>query len=425
LRIIGLMILGILVLGSSALPQGNETERVRVYTRGIEFNYISWALNAIRIKVGQIALGTSSYLSPNEDHDIVVEYLGLVAKIQDAENKINDIYANPNISNPEVASSQDRQELQGLKARRQEIGPLAESIIQSQISVVAADLGLTLGGQPIPPVLYHSTALPLALIVSPRNVIRQDEDISLEPDLTAGQKNDLETQVDQSLNVSSLVVNIGGIGIYPTMVEQTNDLNFLTEVVAHEWTHNYLTLRPLGISYLSSPELRTMNETTASISGKEIGKAVMERYYPELIPPPASESIQPGESSGTPQPPAFDFRAEMHLTRITVDRLLAEGKITEAESYMDEQRVVFWNHGYHIRKLNQAYFAFYGAYADQPGGAAGNDPVGAAVRALRAHSRTLAEFINRISWMSSFEQLQNAVNQYSPQTEVPIQSSQS
>ena len=45
-----------------------------------------------------------------------------------------------------------------------------------------------------------------------------------------------------------------------------------------------------------------------------------------------------------------------------------------------------------MRKLNQAYFAFYGAYADQPGGAAGEDPVGPAVRALRERSQGLADF---------------------------------
>ena len=62
-----------------------------------------------------------------------------------------------------------------------------------------------------------------------------------------------------------------------------------------------------------------------------------------------------------------------------------------------------------IRKLNQAYFAFHGAYADVPGGAAGEDPVGPAVRALRAQSDSLADFVNTIAWMTSFEQLQQAI----------------
>ncbi|MEJ2709259.1 MAG: hypothetical protein P8074_16740 [Anaerolineales bacterium] len=77
---------------------------------------------------------------------------------------------------------------------------------------------------------------------------------------------------------------------------------------------------------------------------------------------------------------------------------------------MEQRRIFFWEHGYHIRKLNQAYFAFYGAYADQPGGAAGEDPVGAAVRDLRVQSPNLSDFLNRISWMWKFQQLQQAVH---------------
>ena len=76
---------------------------------------------------------------------------------------------------------------------------------------------------------------------------------------------------------------------------------------------------------------------------------------------------------------------------------------------MEARRRVFVENGYILRKLNQAYFAFYGAYADVPGGAAGEDPVGPAVRALRAQSDSLADFVNRIAWMTSFEQLQQAV----------------
>jgi hypothetical protein len=273
-------------------------------------------------------------------------------------------------------------------------------------------LGLGVGGQPIPPILYHSTPLPTALIISPREEIRQDHNLSLAPDLAADERSVIEDHIDQDLDVSSLIVNIGGIGLYPTMIMQTSNLNFLTEVVAHEWIHNYFTLRPLGLYYLVSPELRTMNETAATIAGIEIGRLVMERYYPDrLPPPPPPEPLLPPEPDPD-EPPAFDFRAEMHLTRDTVDDLLAQGRIEQAEVYMRERRVFFWEHGYrHIRKLNQAYFAFYGAYADQPGGPAGEDPVGEAVRLLRVQSPTLSGFVFRISWMTSFEQLQAVVDE--------------
>jgi hypothetical protein len=99
----------------------------------------------------------------------------------------------------------------------------------------------------------------------------------------------------------------------------------------------------------------------------------------------------------------------MRTTRLEVDRLLAEGKIEEAERYMEARRQFFWENGYLIRKLNQAYFAFYGAYADQPGGAAGEDPVGAAVRDLRKNAPSLAAFVNQMSWMFSYSQLQKAL----------------
>lgn len=401
------LLLSAAILSSSALPADEQTARVRAYTRQIEFDFVGWTLNALEIKLEQASLRTHLYLSPEQSSQKVLDYLDLVGRIQDAENRLTIIYSDPAITDPDAHSVSLRAELQEMYARRDSLGPLAETILQMQLGQTLASLGLTLGGQPVPPILYHSTPLPMALIVSPRDIIRQEENISLLPELSIDQQFELEAQVDRALNVSSLVVGIGGVGTYPTMVMQTNDINWLAEVVAHEWIHNYLTLRPLGINYMSSPELRTMNETTAAIAGKEIGRALVAAFYPELLPPPPAEP-QP-EASPNGQPQVFDFRAEMRITRLEVDHLLAEGKIEEAERYMETRREFFWENGYRIRKLNQAYFAFHGAYADQPGGAAGEDPVGAAVRALRKNAPSLAAFVNQISWMFSYSQLQKTL----------------
>ncbi len=302
-----------------------------------------------------------------------------------------------------------RNQVEALKDRRTEIEPLAEAILQNQVNDVAAHTHLALGGQAFPPVLFHTTPPPDALIISPRNEIRQDHNISISPGISIDQIEQLEQKVDKELNVSSLVVGIGGIGLYPTMIMETTDINWLAEVVAHEWVHNYLTLRPLGVSYMLSPELRTMNETVAAIAGKELGRALVAQYYPEYLLPEAAPE-EPDYGNEQPgQAEVFNFRAEMHKTRVDAERLLSEGKIDEAETYMELRRRFLWDNGYHIRKLNQAYFAFYGAYADEPGGAAGEDPVGAAVRLMRDQSPSLADFINRMSWMWKFEQLQKAV----------------
>ncbi len=91
--------------------------------------------------------------------------------------------------------------------------------------------------------------------------------------------------------------------------------------------------------------------------------------------------------------------------------MLKEGKIDQAESYMEARRQFFWDHGYQIRKLNQAWFAFNGSYADVPGGgAAGADPVGPTVVRLRDESVSLADFLNKISGVTSFDQLLKLVN---------------
>lgn len=398
-----------LMLGTSIISPSDSLERTRAYTRAIEFDYVSWTWNALAVKLGQIALDTASYLPDKARSNTVLEALDLISQINQVEAKLTDLYGDPNISDPDSASADLRNQLRDLQQQRSRLEPLAEAILQEQVSDIATEAGLTFGGQALPPVLYHTTPPPDSLIISPRNVIRQDQSISISPDISADKMEALENQVDKSLNVSSLVVGIGGIGLYPTMVMETTDINGLAEVVAHEWVHNYLTLRPLGFNYLDSPELRTMNETVASIAGKELGRAVIQKYYPEYLPPPDPPVQTNADQNQPSSPPVFDPNKELHTTRVTTDQLLAEGKIEAAESYMEQRRQFLWEHGYHIRKLNQAYFAFYGAYADQPGGAAGEDPVGTAVRLLREKSSSLADFINRIAWMWNFGQLKKAV----------------
>ncbi|GAB4577756.1 MAG: hypothetical protein Fur0022_04870 [Anaerolineales bacterium] len=405
------------LLGRSVLPPGDRLERVRAFTRDIEFDYIAWTLDAFWLKFEQFALGTSSYIPDETNAQLVLDYIDLIRNIQQKEAELAILYTDPNIADPDTTSAPLRADLAALYDQRAQLGPLAETILQSQLRVILDEMGLAVGGQALPPILYHSTAIPHALIISPRETIRQDQNISISPDITLDEQVALEERVAESLNVSTLIVPIGGVGTYPTMVAQTSNLNWLAEVVAHEWIHNYFTLRPLGLSYLESGELRTMNETAASIGGKELGRALIARFYPEFLPPeppPPSPTPTPraNEPTPTPEPPSepvFNFNAEMRETRVNAEALLAAGKIEEAEQYMELRRLFFWDNGYRIRKLNQAYFAFYGAYADSPGGAAGADPVGEAVRALRAQSATLKDFLNTISWMSSFEALEERV----------------
>jgi len=393
--------------GSSLLVSTKPSEAARRYTRAVEFDYVSWTLEALSVKLDQAVLDTPFYFTETARHQIVVDYLHLMDNILSSENQLNLLYTDPQVHDPAVASIALQADLNRLYARQRQLAPLAEAVLQEQISATLADLDLTTGGQPLPPVLFHITPLPFNLVISPRDKIQQDAAISLVPDLSVDQQINLENGVDSGLDVSSLVVPVGGIGSYPTMVMRTTALDWLSDTISHEWTHNWLSLRPLGLNYDSSPELRTMNETTASIAGHEISVLVLQRYYPELA---AEYYLHPVSLPLSPARADFNFNSEMHITRVHVDELLAQGKITEAETYMEQRRQFFWQNGYAIRKINQAYFAFYGAYADVPGGAAGEDPVGPAVRALREQSANLTDFLKTIAQMNSFQQLQAAVS---------------
>ena len=401
-----LVVLLSVALTFSQTPLNDTIARIRAFTRPVEFDYGGWLWQAWATKLSAEAVGAARLVSPEADRQIVLDYIDLMGEIGSTEAQLRDALADPH-GQDQTRIAALREQLAAENARSAWLAPLAEQVLQAQVSAVMAEQGLAWGGQPMPPVLYRTTPVPMALIVSPRDEIRQIANISLMPNLSIDQQVQLEDKVAKALNVSTLVVPIGGVGVYPTMVMRTNNLPWLVDTIAHEWTHNYLDWHPLGVLYDASPALRTMNETTANIVGKEIGHLVLARYYPEhLPPPPPPPSTQPQQPS---QPPPFDFRAEMHETRVHVDELLAEGKVAEAEAYMEQRRKFFWEHGYHIRKLNQAYFAFYGAYADVPGGAAGEDPVGAAVRQLRAQSPSLAAFLHRMAWLTSFEALQKAV----------------
>ena len=413
-KVVSILILGLVITGDR--PRlSNQTDQIRDYTRAVEFDYPTWVWDATWNKLEQAAIGAPYLFERGTNKQIVFDYLRTTQQLIQAEQRLEQIFADPNITNKESSSAHLRAQRDQLSARQALLAPFAESVLQAQVGNTFAELGLAPGGQTVPPLLYHISSTPLALIVSPRDHIEQTTNISVLPTLTLDEQIRLEDGVARSLNVSTLVVPVGGIGVYPTMVMETTDLRWTLSTVAHEWTHNYLSLRPLGLNYSTTPELRTMNETTANIVGDEVRQWVVEKYYPEMLASSPSRDLilfpradRPSESLAADTAP-FDFRAEMHETRVKADEFLAQGKIEEAETYMEQRRQFFWENGYLLRKLNQAYFAFHGAYADVPGGAAGEDPVGPAVRALREQSESLAEFVNTIAWMTSFEELKEAI----------------
>jgi len=373
-------------------------------------------------KVEQFSLGAERYISPDDGSQFLLDYLDLVEQIFRLENEFRNIYGDPNVEDPESVAADVKVQLEEKRAHRQEMAPLVEELLQRQINASLADLGLTRGGQSVPPVLYQSIHNSYTLIISPRDEIRTTLNIALIPDLTLEEVIALEENIEENFDVSALVTGIGGMGMYPSMVVETTSLHWLIFVVSHEWTHNYLTLRPLGMHYSASPTLTSINETVADLSGYAVRDAVLERFYPEHVRVSAAEEIAKNTAEKEfldafiemSKPHFFNFGHEMHKTRVVVDRMLADGEIEEAEAYMEERRQFFWENGYRIRKLNQAYFAFHGSYAASPGGAvsASGNTLGDNMRSLQEAMPSYASFMKKVAWMWRVDQFEQAFKEY-------------
>ncbi len=137
----------------------------------------------------------------------------------------------------------------------------------------------------------------------------------------------------------------------------------------------------------------------------------MIHYYPSYVSLYYLPGRDPTTVDRAGRQQIFQYRKQMRETRLMVDYLLSIGQVKRAESYMEQRRELFWQNGYRIRKINQAYFAFYGSYNDTPGGgAAGDDPIGPAVQQLRKDSTNLKGFIDKIKQVKSFEELLKELN---------------
>jgi len=382
-----LLILVIILLLAPEWPAfADERYRLREIVGLREFDFLVWETDAFLNK-GESALAAGNrYLDEAEKKKIVLEHLQLTQGARQLEYQIQFIYSDPEIEDPDLSSKELQSQLAETREELEQMQLLAEAIVQQQV------------GQ-----IMHVTPLPSVLIVSPRDHIEKEYQVNLVTGLSTPVKEEMESAVFDNLDLSALVVPIGGIGTFPAMIMETSDINRLTEVTSHEWTHHWLTLQPLGFNYAFDPAVRIINETVASIVDQELGQKVVKRYYPELLPPDLPDE----PPSPTPvDPPAFDFNSEMAVTRVGADELLAASKIEEAEAYMEDRRQLFLEQGYGIRKINQAYFAFYGAYAAEPGGAQGSNPIGPMLRDIREQSSSIRAFLDTVAPITSFAELQ-------------------
>jgi len=403
---IGVLLL-LACLQTSAIPPYRAFDYgVGAVVAGHEFSFARWEAGAITRKLDQMVTSPAGHLSEEEKKAIVLDYISLIRQIGQLEQSIQQAYSTME-ENPATATLPLRQELEELRQRQAEKQALVEAILEEQITQALLSQDLDTLGIVWPPVKFQFESLPLYLVISPRQEIRVKKGIYLEHGLGLDTREAIEDEIDETFDVSSLTVGVGGLSVYPTMVMEAASLDFVLNTAAHEWTHGYMFFRPLGWHYDASPQMRTINETVASIVGDEIGGLVIARFYPELAPPPAEER----EEQPPPEPVESEFNREMRHIRLTVDEMLAQGNVEGAEEYMEERRRFLISQGYYIRKLNQAYFAFYGSYATSPTSV---DPIGEALQRLRQESASLKEFVDTVAAMASHEDLWRILGEQVP-----------
>ncbi len=393
------------LLGGGCAPARGFDSSLRSIVKPYRFSIVSWEAKAIPDEVIRLAFGKTERV--DDEVRVVTDYFSLVKQIKTLNSTIEAINRGDGYGD----SASLEAELNELQEQREALEDTVVRVIVEQIKGTLAQQGIS---NPFdkyirlkfafPPLNFKLEKLPHLLVISPRDRIESMREILLQQSISLEEIEDIEARVD-NLGVSSLVTELGGFaGVYPSFVTDEASLRFILDTATEEWLHKYLAFKPLGFRYLldltgvsRNYEIATMNETVAGMISREIGSIIDERYYS-------------GPENGAPQEQVaeseFDFNREMREIRRAVDEYLAQGEIEQAEEFMEQKRQYLASKGYNIRKLNQAYFAFHGTYADRP---TSISPIGVELKQLRSQSTSLKDFLDTVAAMTSRDDLRESL----------------
>jgi hypothetical protein len=385
----------VLLLAASMAHDTLSLTPVQQLAAPYHFNFLLWEAAHLPSKWTHL-LFTS--LLPYKQRDAeklarMQEYFRLQGDLSSLQVELSQAAATASSTVPEL-----ERRLRGLQHRIESLRPHAEETLESLVSgaLRAEGVPLRLGEAVFPPVDYALVDLPTILIVSPRDRIERQASHLLVSEMPPTARSGLEEAILVREDLSAIVEDIGGLSTYPAIIQAT-DLRWTLAVASHEWLHNYLFFHPLGLNIQRDGDMFSLNETTANIFGEEMGNRIFSRLTGEPEPPPP----QPSEPAEPCPQDRFCFGREMRETRLRADELLAAGKIEGAEAYMEERRRVFVANGYYLRRINQAYFAFHGTYADSPSSVS---PIYQQLLEVRQAAPSLAAFIHTMQGVSSYEE---------------------
>ncbi len=464
-----MLLLSLLIVGGSVSRSGpSRAQIIKSATALPDFNFLAWELNALGRTVFGGEKQSQDGLDDEAQVRLVRAYFQRATRIGEKEKELKRLITEeapvgaelpgsgigvqatgqekPGTTPPSGARSGARPsaaieeanlELASLRRQQAQERVLVESVLQQQIQEEIRRAGLGLPGMGLhgigrrdivwPPVQFAFVEPPLKLTVSARDRITTLHSRVLQAEYDPVTLEESERAIEDRTDLSAHISRIGGMAVFPAMVVESSSLEWVLATVAHEWVHHYLFLFPLGVRYATSDDLTTLNETVADIVGVEIAARLKRRLYDTALPSAeaAGGSNQDGscacsaadtwtqtyeleqsrwERYGRPLP--FGFQRAMRETRLHVDTLLEAGLVETAETYMEGRRRFLAANGYHLRVLNQAYFAFHGSYAT---GAAASNPIGPMLQQLRAESDDLAHFLGQVRWFTGLSDLETSL----------------
>ena len=400
LRLI-VLVLALLVL-LVLVPSGSKgSDRIGTIIGSRDYDLLSWEVSNFFDK--WLHEATELFQGDRSDEEkvaLVEEYFRLNGEISSIEFRISQVVAREEGDFQTLTTRLDE-----IESRRNSMRDDVEEIIEGQVSAILSDEGLSWklpfgnsDGYLFPPVDFRVDDSPRILALSPRDEIQLLQTRLLDPDLTLEDIEDIEGGVEGEGDLSAIVEGVGAVATYPSVVNQSSSIQQVLRTVAHEWVHQYMIFFPLGQNFWDDNNMTTLNESIADTVGDFIGDKVYESYYRKEVETPTQDT---STSPPVTNENTFDFRAEMRKTRVMTDDLLAEGKIEEAERFMEERRQFMAENGFFFRRLNQAFFAFNGTYADNP---ASVSPIGGQVRQVRDANPSLKDFMEKVAEVSSFNE---------------------
>ena len=398
-RVVFRIALACVCLAAFLGPEGDRlhlTQTEEIASRHT-FNLVGWEVGNLTDKwTHRLTSILSGQMSKDEEFKQLERYFEASMLIRDVQRNYEIDMAKKTMD--AGASFDLEKKLAHLKNYRRSLRNDVEEVLESVISRAIQDQDISsIAEFVLPPVDFRLESPPKILVTSRRDRIERLESVLIDMSTTTTDSEKIERIIGEEQNLSAIVLELGGLATYPTFVDESTDLYQILELAAHEWLHAHFFFYPFGKNIESSDEMRTLNETIANIVGKELGVVAL-----GLMAEP--QVFQEAVSSSEMSMNTLDFSKHMRDTRAVVDELLQAGRVEEAEVHMETRRLELLENGFFIRKINQAYFAFRGTYADTPFSVS---PIGPEVEELMLLMPDLGEFVRTVRGISNYSEFRS------------------